>query len=319
MKLQDFHVVHADWSRDSEREALRGIRVEVFMQEQGVPESLEWDELDATSVHLLACGPDGEPIGCARLTTHGKIGRMAVRQPWRSQGVGGAILRAMIERARTLGRREIILDAQLPVLAFYEREGFIAYGETFEDAGIMHRAMRLDLGERPGADAAPDATSESEHLPTGSRSEIAASRLQLLAETSHRLAIYQPLLTDEVYASPNELAELRRIATSGRGAQIRLLVHDPATALRDSHRLIALAQRVPSIVQVRTPVDEVDLAYGSSYLLTDQGGYIFQPDAQRASGRGAAHDRAAQAPLMQHFNEVWERSARATVLHPLDL
>jgi hypothetical protein len=30
-------------------------------------------------------------------------------------------------------------------------------------------------------------------------------------------------------------------------------------------------------------------------------------------------DRSAQAPLLQHFNEVWERAERATALQPLDL
>jgi hypothetical protein len=70
---------------------------------------------------------------------------------------------------------------------------------------------------------------------------------------------------------------------------------------------------------VRTPIEELDLAYGSSYLLTDRGGYLFQPSAQRAAGRAALADRVAQAPLLQHFNDVWERSARASALHPLDL
>ena len=54
MNLQDFHLERADWSRDRDREALRAIRTEVFVQEQAVPESLEWDELDAPSVHVLA-------------------------------------------------------------------------------------------------------------------------------------------------------------------------------------------------------------------------------------------------------------------------
>ncbi|MHA6203258.1 GNAT family N-acetyltransferase [Dyella soli] len=318
MNIHDFHVEHADWARDSEREALRGIRMEVFMQEQGVPASLEWDELDSGSLHQLARDGTGEPIGCARLTPHGKIGRVAVRQPWRQRGVGAAMLRALIARARALGRREIMLDAQLSAVAFYQREGFEALGDVFEDAGIRHQAMRLLLGDPTPGETAPAAHRE-ELLPCGSRSELAASRLQLLTEAAQRLSIYQPLLTDDAYASPSELAELRRIATSGRGAQIRLLLHDPAAALRNSHRLIALAQRLPSLVLVRTPIEELDLAYGSSYLLTDRGGHLFQPDATRASGRAARTDRAAQAPLMQHFNEVWERSLRASALQPLDL
>ncbi|RDD81384.1 hypothetical protein DVJ77_12795 [Dyella tabacisoli] len=158
---------------------------------------------------------------------------------------------------------------------------------------------------------------DSEPLPASNRSELAASRLSLLAQARHRLAIYQPQLSGEVLASPQELTELRRIAISGRGALIRILLHDPAAALREDHRLIALVQRLSSIVQVRTPVDAVDLAYPSAYLLNDSDGYLFQPDAHRPQGRAASQDRAAQAPLWQHFETVWERAERATMLQPL--
>jgi len=316
VKLQDFHVERADWARATEREALSAIRLEVFVLELGVPEPLAFDEVDDSSFHLLARDGHGEPVGCARLTPHGKISRVAVRQPWRGQGIGVALLRELVARARAQGWTDIQLDAQLSAVPFYEREGFIAHGDTFEDAGNMHRAMRLDLAHddagNTGSTTAPD-------LPASTRAEMAASRLQLLAKARHRLCIYQPLLSADSYSSLLELAELRRIATSGRGADMRILLHDPASALRDNHRLIALAQRLPSILKVRTPLEEVDLAYASAYLLTDQGGYLFQADARRADARAARHDRAAQAPLMQHFNEVWERSAPATALQPLDL
>jgi predicted GNAT family N-acyltransferase len=316
MKLQDFHVERADWARANERDALCGIRVEVFVREQQVPESLEWDEFDTVSTHLLARDASGEPIGCARMTPQGKIGRVAVRRPWRGLGIGAVLLRELVSRGRAQGLAEMTLYAQHNAVAFYDREGFVAFGDTFVEAGILHQAMRLDLsvvGQR-----APQARDDTS-LPAGSRSEMGSSRLQLLERARHRLDIYQPVLSADIYGSQEELAELRRVATAGRGAQIRLLLHDPAAALRASHRLIALAQRLPSVIQVRTPQEELDLAYPSAYLLTDQGGYLFQPDAQRPTGRADSRDRAAQAPLLQHFNDVWERSARATALNPLDL
>ena len=112
---------------------------------------------------------------------------------------------------------------------------------------------------------------------------------------------------------------MRRIATSGRGAQIRVLLHEPAAALRDGHRLILLMQRLPSVVQVRTPVEEIDLANPSACLLTDARGYLFQPDAERPQGRAMRLDRPGWAPLRQNFDDMWERAERAGILQPLDL
>lgn len=158
-----------------------------------------------------------------------------------------------------------------------------------------------------------------ESLPVGSPAELASARQALLVATRRQVNIRLPRLDDSLYASAEEMAELRRIATAGRGAQIRLLLKDPATALRDGHRLIPLMQRLPSVIQVRVPVDEIDLGNPSACLLTDGGGYLFQPDAERPQGRAALTDRPGWAPLRQQFDEMWERAERARMLQPLGL
>lgn len=316
MKLQDFHVEIADWSRDDQRTALLDLRGTVFIQEQGVPEPRERDGLDVDCWHVLARDGAGVPIGCGRLTPQHKIGRMAVLPEWRGRGVGVALLRELVARARAQGWPEVALDAQVSAIGFYEREGFIAYGDEFEDAGLAHRAMRLELPERIDD---PVPLRDLGTLPAGSRNEIGAARLQLLCDARRQLFIYLPRLDNDTYASAEELAELRRVAISGRGAQIRILLHDPEAALRNDHRLITLAQRLPSAIQIRTPVEEVDLAYISTYLLNDTGGYLFLPEADRSQGRAARRDRPGQAPLQQHFNEVWERAERASALQTLNI
>jgi predicted GNAT family N-acyltransferase len=316
MRLENFHVEIAEWSRERDREALQRIRQEVFVIEQLVPETRERDGLDAECWHVLAYDSEGQPIGCGRLTPDNKIGRMAVLRNWRGQGVGVALLRELVERARMLGRHEVALAAQVTAIGFYERAGFHACGDIFEDAGLQHRNMKLRLSAAAGNDLpARDIRS----LPAGSRSETADARLQVLGETRHQLSIYLPRLDNDSFASAGELAEIRRIAISGRVAQIRIVLHDPAAALRHDHRLIALAQRLSSFVQIRMPVEEADLAYASAYLLNDTGGYLFLPEADRPQGRAALRDRAAQAPLRQHFDGVWERAERATILQTQDL
>lgn len=156
-------------------------------------------------------------------------------------------------------------------------------------------------------------------LPAGDPTELAAARLALLAQARRQVDIRLPRLDATSYAGTGELAELRRLATAGRGAQIRLLLSEPAAALRDSHRLILLMQRLPSVILVRVPVEEIDLGNPSSCLLTDAGGYLFQPDAERPQGHAALVDRPGWAPLRQQFDEMWERAGNARILQPLDL
>jgi predicted GNAT family N-acyltransferase len=129
----------ATWTNDEA--ALRAIRHAVFVVEQDVPEVLEWDDVDASCVHALALAPDGKPIGCGRLLPDGHIGRMAVLAAWRGRGVGATILATLTEQARERGHARTILNAQVNAIPFYERYGYAATSEVFEEAGIPHRVM----------------------------------------------------------------------------------------------------------------------------------------------------------------------------------
>lgn len=136
-------LIATDWDRDAAR--LAAVRRTVFIEEQGVPEALEWDEHDPVSVHFLALAQDGTPIGCARLLPDGHIGRMAVLPAWRGRGVGRALLDAAIEAARVRGYPTLHLSAQTHAAAFYARAGFAVDGPEYEEAGIPHVAMHRAL------------------------------------------------------------------------------------------------------------------------------------------------------------------------------
>ncbi|GAA3043892.1 GNAT family N-acetyltransferase [Kitasatospora albolonga] len=132
---------------------VREVRHEVFVVEQGVPVELEYDEHDATSVHVLAVGEDGTALGTGRLI-HGAValgmtgrqgrvllGRLAVRKEARGTGLGAELVRALEAAGREQGGTELELHAQVQALGFYERLGYVAEGPVYQDAGIPHRTM----------------------------------------------------------------------------------------------------------------------------------------------------------------------------------
>jgi len=142
--MPEFAVRSADWSRDQSK--LKAIRFEVFCVEQRVPEELEWDGIDGECLHAIAEDGAGRPVGCGRLLPDGHIGRMAVLAAWRGKGVGSALLDHVVALARARGDAKAMLNAQTHALPFYERHGFVAVGEPFDEAGIPHRAMERVLG-----------------------------------------------------------------------------------------------------------------------------------------------------------------------------
>lgn len=136
-------LIEVTWN--AEQKTLRAVRTAVFIDEQHVPPTLEWDGLDAEALHLLACNAAGDAIGCARILSGGVIGRMAVLGPWRGMGVGMALLRKAVQVCRERGWGDVRLSAQVHAIPFYEKAGFVSCSETYSDAGIPHRDMCLPV------------------------------------------------------------------------------------------------------------------------------------------------------------------------------
>ena len=121
------------------------LRTEVFVDEQGVDQALEWDEHDALCVHAVLCNRLGAPVATGRLlpAVNGvaKIGRMAVKRVLRGQRLGDQVLSALMDAARQRGDTEILLHAQCSAEKFYLRQGFRRQGEVFMEANMAHVEM----------------------------------------------------------------------------------------------------------------------------------------------------------------------------------
>jgi len=137
----------ADGAED--RSLSSAIRRSVFVEEQSVPEALEADGLDDVSSHFLAL-VNGRAVATARSrkTEAGyKLERVAVLRDLRGKAVGRALVTHVLSSLPP-GRR-VYVHAQHGALAFWERLGFLAQGDPFEEAGIAHSLM---IREPPGVE-----------------------------------------------------------------------------------------------------------------------------------------------------------------------
>lgn len=136
----------ADWPE------VAALRTRVFVDEQGVPPEIEQDAADATAVHVLSRDDAGRVVATGRLLVDGataRIGRMAAAAAVRGRGHGAAVLDELHRQAARSGATAVELHAQLPARRFYERAGYAAVGEVYEEAGIAHVTMRRELVRGP--------------------------------------------------------------------------------------------------------------------------------------------------------------------------
>ena len=119
------------------------IRYNVFVIGQNCPEEIEW-EFEEESTHFLVYD-NNEAVATARhrKTEKGyKLERFAVSESNRGKGYGHIVLKAILEDLQDITEM-IYMHAQIQVLPFYEKLGFIKKGNVFEEAGIMHYKMVL--------------------------------------------------------------------------------------------------------------------------------------------------------------------------------
>lgn len=148
------HDVHlGDWA--SQQVAARSVRMAVFVSEQGIAESEEWDADDAQALHAVVTNLGGLPLATGRLILcgdspddgpeHARIGRMAVLRSSRGVGLGRWVLNVLIAEARLLGKTQLSLHAQVSAMPLYAAAGFEPQGAVFDEVGIPHQRMTLRL------------------------------------------------------------------------------------------------------------------------------------------------------------------------------
>lgn len=125
------------------------LRTEVFVEEQGVSQSLEWDEKDPLSLHAVLRNRMGLPVATGRLLPAemgvSKIGRMAVKRTLRGLRLGDHVLNGLLDAARKRGDTDVVLHAQCTAEHFYQRQGFVRRGEVFQEADMDHIEMSIRL------------------------------------------------------------------------------------------------------------------------------------------------------------------------------
>ena len=300
--LQPFRVELVDFQKALAE--LRAVRDEVFVSEQNVPVELEHDALDPVSTHVIARLLDGTPIGTGRLTTERHIGRMAVLAPWRSRGVGDALLLALVEQARLRGWRDVHLNSQVSALGFYERHGFQPEGERFMEAGIEHQAMRRTL----------DGPRMIER-----RQKAVETVTNIITAASRTVWIRSFTLDPGLLDAPEVMQALRTFATSGRGNQVRILLHDAASPQRNQAPLLALAQRLSSVFLFRELVDPEDRNDPSAWIASDAGGYYLRTLGVRIEGEAELHAPARCRQLRASHDQAWERARPVSEYRALGL
>jgi predicted GNAT family N-acyltransferase len=134
--------------RSPDYRAAVDLRRAVLRRPLGLDFTAEQLAAESGDTHFAAFD-DGALVGAVVMTpcdaTTVKLRQMAVSPAARGRGIGAALLRAFEAHARGNGMAAVTLAARLTARAFYERNGYAAEGEVFEEVTIPHIRMTRRL------------------------------------------------------------------------------------------------------------------------------------------------------------------------------
>ena len=301
-------IEQCDWA--TSQAVLMNIRREVFIDEQGVPETEEFGEEDNSATHWIAYGADNIAMGTARLLGD-KVGRMAVLKAHRQRGVGSALMRQMIRYAAKTGLDSIQLDAQIHAIPFYEGMKFETDGAIFDDVGIPHQHMTLALKHFLSPRVAPppvDISAEERRHITLDGADDFCHQTKVLAQRAQRqIRIFSPRLDPSIFDNDELRHHLFNFASQHPYAEIHILVQNPQLLVQNGHRLLQLYHRLPSRVQMRTLKPGCKTSH-TEFMLTDQAGILYKQSLNRYTGYAVHWSPLDATELANEFDTLWNAS-----------
>jgi len=129
----------------------------------------------------------------------------------------------------------------------------------------------------------------------------------LVQQSRRELRLFTRDLDAMIYDQRSFLDALKRLALSSSQARIRVLLQDDQPALKYGHRLIELARRLTSSIEIRIPSAEYR-DHAANFLVADSSGYIYREIATVYEARADYHDPLEAEHLSAFFDEVWEHS-----------
>lgn len=146
--VKNFAVQETQWGSERYR-ALLALREDILRKPLGLS-LCERDIANEKRQHHFGIWDEGQRalaygIGMPLSESTWRVRQMAVRLEFQNRGLGQSLVSALAEAASRRRVGQLVLHARIPAISFYEKQGFTASGEIFEEVGLPHLRMERSL------------------------------------------------------------------------------------------------------------------------------------------------------------------------------
>ena len=139
------------------------------------------------------------------------------------------------------------------------------------------------------------------------RADTAYATNLMTEQAQDSLDILSRNLDPGLYEQNAFLDNLSRLCLRNRKARIRFLVQQPVEAVKRCQRLLELARKLSSSIELRQPHADYR-QHNEAFLVADRCGLIYRKFSDRYEGTANFYAPVEAQRKTDFFTEVWERS-----------
>jgi hypothetical protein len=141
-----------------------------------------------------------------------------------------------------------------------------------------------------------------------SKDETRAAVVEVTGLANRALAIFTPDLEPEIYDHDDFLETLKRFVLSRSFARVRVLISDPARALKSGNRFVDMGRRLNSYIEFRNVKPERrDRA--EAFCVADDHAIVYRARCDSWEGMADTYEPAVAKKYLAMFDEIWNDCA----------
>jgi len=144
-------------------------------------------------------------------------------------------------------------------------------------------------------------------VPLGGRADNRLATLAMAQQAKRSLRIMTRDLDAPIYNTRDFTDAVTKLATRSKHSIIRILIQDSSNVVANGHRIVELAYRLSSKINLRKTCNEYQ-NHNEAFLIADDVGFIHRKIADRYEGIVNFKDSLQARNLAKFFDEVWEKS-----------
>lgn len=131
--------------------------------------------------------------------------------------------------------------------------------------------------------------------------------IDVASQATRRLSIFTHDLDPGIYDDPDFLEVVKHMVLSQRYSRVRVLIADPAHAIKNGNQFVYLGRRLNTYIEFRNVREDLRV-HPESYCIADETALVYRLEASRWEGIADTYEPAVAKMYSTTFDEIWQAS-----------